>query len=191
MVDALDMLLRAVEEYRSRLLAVRTARQWACPTPCAEWNVRDVADHILGGNRFTILIVDGLPAERAMNTVIRGDFAGDPAQAFEVSSTAQLSALRRPGVLETMYEHPMGFLSGRQIARLRVSDLVVHAWDIARALGLPEELDHLLVMESIAVVEEFGEKSIAAGLFGSGKGGNLPENSTDQSRLLDMAGRRP
>ncbi len=185
------MLLRAAEEYRSRLRVVQTARQWACPTPCAEWTVRDVADHILGGNRFTVLIVDGLPADEAMHSVIRGDFAGDPDQAFEASSTAQLSALRRPGVLERMYEHPMGLLSGRQIARLRMSDLVVHAWDIARALGLPEELDHLLVMESIAVVQEFGEKFTAAGLFGSGKSGDLPENSTDQSRLLDLVGRRP
>lgn len=189
-MDALDTLLRAAEEYRSRLRAVQAARQWACPTPCAEWNVRDVADHILGGNRFTVLIVDGLPADEAMDTVIRGDFAGDPSPAFEASSTAQLSALRRPGVLERMYEHPMGLLSGRQIARLRMSDLVVHAWDIARALGLPEELDHLLVMESIAVVEEFGEKFTAAGLFGSGASGGLPEDSTDQSRLLDMVGRR-
>jgi uncharacterized protein (TIGR03086 family) len=150
-----------------------------------------VADHILGGNRFTVLIVDGLPADEAMHSVIRGDFAGDPDQAFEASSTAQLSALRRPGVLERMYEHPMGLLSGRQIARLRMSDLVVHAWDIARALGLPEELDHLLVMESIAVVQELGEKFTAAGLLGSGKSGDLPENSTDQSRLLDLVGRRP
>ncbi len=150
-----------------------------------------MADHVLGGNRFTVLIVDGLPADGAMDSVIRGDFAGDPGEAFDESSTAQLSALRRPGVLERMYEHPMGFLSGRQIARLRMSDLVVHAWDIARALGLPEELDRLLVTESIAVIEVFGEKFTAAGLFGSGASGVLPEDSTDQSKLLDMVGRRP
>jgi hypothetical protein len=73
-----------------------------------------------------------------------------------------------------MYEHPMGLLSGRQIARLRMSDLVVHAWDLARALGLPEGLDPLLVTESIAVVQAVGEKFIAAGFSVPGQVGSWP-----------------
>ena len=127
----MDTLRRAADEYRSRLLAVRTASQWASATPCHEWTVRDVADHILGGNRFTVLILGGLTPDAAMDDVTHGDYEGDPGQAFEESATAQPSASCRPGVLEKMYEHPMGLISGRQIARLRMIDMVVHAWDLA------------------------------------------------------------
>ncbi len=180
---------RARAEYRSRLWAVNAAWQWASPTPCDEWTVRDVADHILGGNRFTVLILGGLPSDAAMDRVTHGDFAGDPGRAFEQSSAEQLLAFGQPGVLERMYEHPMGLLSGRQIARLRMSDLVVHAWDLARALGLPEGLDPLLVTESIAVVQAVGETFIAAWFSGSGASGSLADDASDQSRLLDMVGR--
>jgi uncharacterized protein (TIGR03086 family) len=124
-----------------------------------------------------------------MDRVTHGDFAGDPGRAFEQSSAEQLLAFGQPGVLERMYEHPMGLLSGRQIARLRMSDLVVHAWDLARALGLPEGLDPLLVTESIAVVQAVGETFIAAWFSGSGASGSLADDASDQSRLLDMVGR--
>ena len=187
----MDTLRRATDEYCARLLAVQTASQWASPTPCDEWTVRDIADHILGGNRFTVLILGGLPPDAAMDHVIHGDYADDPGQAFEESATAQLSALGQPGVLERMYEHPMGLISGRQIARLRMSDMVVHAWDLARALGLAEGLDQELVTESIAVFEDVGETFTVAGFFGSGPSGMLAEDSSDQLRLLDMVGRRP
>lgn len=190
-MDAIEALKRASQQYRSRLSAVQTAWQWASPTPCDEWTVRDVADHILGGNRFTVLILGGLPSDAAMDRVTHGDFADDPARAYEQSSADQLSAFGQPGVLERMYEHPVGLLSGRQIARLRMSDLVVHAWDLARALGLPEGLDPLLVTESIAVIQAVGETFIAAGAFGSGPSGTLADDASDQTRLLDMVGRRP
>ncbi len=94
----MDTLRRATDEYCSRLLAVQTASQWASPTPCDEWTVRDVADHILGGNRFTVLILGGLAPDAAMDHVTHGDYADDPSQAFEESATAQLSAFGRPGV---------------------------------------------------------------------------------------------
>lgn len=190
-MHAIEALELASEEYRSRLWAVQAGWQWASPTPCDEWTVRDVADHILGGNRFTVLILGGLPSAAAMDRVTHGDFADDPGRAFEQSSADQLSAVGQPGVMERMYEHPMGLLSGRQIARLRMSDLVVHAWDLARALNLPERLDPQLVTESIAVVQAVGETFTAAGLFGPGPSGILPDDASDQLRLLDMVGRRP
>ena len=84
----------------------------------------------------------------------------------------------------------MGNISGRQVADLRMSDLVVHAWDLARALGLPEELDQRLVKESIRVFEAMGDTLNAAGVFGSGASGMVVGNASDQLRLLDMVGRR-
>jgi uncharacterized protein (TIGR03086 family) len=190
-VDAIDTLRLATEEYRSRLRAVHTAAQWASPTPCVKWTVRDVADHILGGNRFTVLVLGGLPPGAAMDDVRRGDFAQDPLRAFEVSAAQQLSEFNRPGVLERVFQHPAGMISGRQIAGLRMSDLVVHAWDLARALGLPEELDELLVTESIRVSQAMGETLTATGMLGSGESGIVADHSPDQLRLLDMVGRRP
>jgi hypothetical protein len=72
-----------------------------------------------------------------------------------------------------------------------MSDLVVHAWDLARALGLPEGLDQELVAESITVFETVAENPAASALFGPGASGTLMEDAPDQLRLLDIVGRRP
>ena len=37
-MDEVETLKRAREEYRSRLMEVQAAWQWASPTPCDEWN---------------------------------------------------------------------------------------------------------------------------------------------------------
>jgi len=190
-VDAIDALQRATEDYRSRLHKVHSPRQWESPTPCDQWTVRDVADHILGGNRFTVMILDGLAPAAAMDRVMHGDFVDEPIRAFDKSSSEQLAAFRQPGMLERLHQHPIGLISGRRLAALRMSDLVVHGWDLARALGLPEELDPELVTESIAVFGELAENPAAADFFGPGAGRTLPEGASDQSRLLDMVGRRP
>jgi uncharacterized protein (TIGR03086 family) len=190
-VDVIDALQRATEEYRSRMRKVHSSNQWESPTPCDRWTVRDVADHILGGNRFTVMILHGLAPDDAMDRVIHGDFADEPIRAFDKSSSEQLAAFRRPGVLDRLHQHPIGLISGRRIAALRMSDLVVHGWDLARALGLPEELDPDLVIESIAVFQELAENPAAADFFGPGASGTLPDGAPNQSKLLEMVGRRP
>ena len=137
------------------------------------------------------MILDGLAPAEAMDRVIHGDFADEPLRAFDKSSSEQLAAFRRPGVLDRLHQHPIGLISGWRIAALRMSDLVVHGWDLARALGLTEELDPELVTESITVFEELAENPAATDFFGPGAGGTLPEDASNQSRLLDMVGRRP
>jgi uncharacterized protein (TIGR03083 family) len=39
---------------------------WDRPTPCAEWTLRDLTEHVTGGNRFTIRILAGDNSEEAM-----------------------------------------------------------------------------------------------------------------------------
>src|SRR6478672_5062575 len=121
-VDAIRALRLAAGEYLSRLRLVQSESQWVCPTPCDQWTVRDVADHILGGNRFTVMILDGLAPAAAMDRVMHGDFADEPIRAFDKSSSEQLAAFRQPGMLERLHQHPIGLISGRRMAALRMSD---------------------------------------------------------------------
>ena len=53
-MDSLTLLRRAGDFYDRRLAAV-TADQWSMPSICDGWSVKDLADHVLGGNRFAAL----------------------------------------------------------------------------------------------------------------------------------------
>jgi uncharacterized protein (TIGR03083 family) len=65
-MDALTALTRATAEFERRL-AVVPAGRWHDPTPCEAWTVRDIADHITGGNRFAVLILGGAITPQAIS----------------------------------------------------------------------------------------------------------------------------
>ena len=83
-VEALAALTLATAEFERRL-AVVTPSRWQAPTPCEEWTVRDIADHITGGNRFAVLILGGASVDDAMRQVRSGNFSDDPMTAFHDS----------------------------------------------------------------------------------------------------------
>jgi len=109
--------------------------QWTLSTPCSDWNLTALIDHITGGNWFTVAILAAERAEDAM-TAGRERFGGrsaSPDTAIE-SLENQVVALLRPGALDRTWNHVAGDLSGRQILRLRLHDLIVHSWDVDEAL---------------------------------------------------------
>ncbi len=115
------------------------------PTPCSEWNLTALVDHITGGNWFTVAVLAGERAEDPM-TIAMKRFGGRSATGEEAlhSLTEQLIAFRRTEVLDRTWNHAVGDASGRTILRLRLHDLIVHSWDIQEALrpgaSVPDDL---------------------------------------------------
>ncbi|MEZ5377530.1 MAG: TIGR03086 family metal-binding protein [Acidimicrobiales bacterium] len=135
----LDPDLAALEHASERFAdAVRTIDlgDWQRPTPCEEWDVQALVDHVVGGNWFTTLILGGHAADEAMQqTMARfGDGSADVGQAVE-STVEQRSAFGQPHAFEQTWHHVAGELTGRQIIRLRLHDLIAHTWDLETALG--------------------------------------------------------
>lgn len=119
--------------------------QWELPTPCTDWDLTALVDHVVGGNWFTARVLAGETAERAIDLTM-AQFAGGSASQREAIESAreQLEAFGSAGVLDQTWHHVAGSLSGRQILQLRVHDLIVHTWDINEALSpsarVPDQL---------------------------------------------------
>lgn len=119
--------------------------QWNGATPCGDWDLRALVDHVTGGNWFTLAVLSRVTADDAL-TRAREQFAnGSPtARLAALSASEQHEAFLAPGVLDGTWHHVAGDLTGRTMLRLRLHDLIVHAWDINQSLGsvagLPEEL---------------------------------------------------
>ena len=52
-MDAIEALNRARHEFESRLVQV-SENQWELPTPCSEWTVSDLVNHVLLGTRMGV-----------------------------------------------------------------------------------------------------------------------------------------
>ena len=85
-MDELAALRLATDEFARRLAQV-PPDGWGAPTPCPDWSVRDLCDHLVGGNRFTVLVLGGAEWRTAVREVRDGDFTGDPAALVTASET--------------------------------------------------------------------------------------------------------
>jgi uncharacterized protein (TIGR03086 family) len=189
-VEPLDALTRATAGYRQRLVDVG-ADQWSEPSVCSGWSVKDVADHVLGGNRFAVALVDGASPAEALTRALAESFDGDPVARFVESADAQLAAFTRPGALDANVHHPEGDISGRTFLCYRVGDLLLHGWDIARSTGGDDRLDDELVPGVWREYQQLLGTSAGNGAFGTGPSGDVPDDAPLARHLLDLTGRTP
>jgi uncharacterized protein (TIGR03086 family) len=130
-VDRLATALEGTE----RLVAAVRDEQWAAPTPCAEWDVRALVGHLVGGNRMFARILDGealADARPAQGTDVLGN---DPVAAYQSAADLVVAAFGRPGVLDQVVAVPFGSVPGIVALHLRITEVLVHGWDLARATG--------------------------------------------------------
>ena len=189
-MEPLDALARANSGYERRLVAV-DAGDWDQPSVCEGWSIRDLVDHVLGGNRFAVALLAGQSADDALAYALQLGFDGDPVVLHRDSAAAQHEAFAAAGALERIVAHPAGELDGRVFLALRLGDLVLHGWDLARSLGADDNLDEELVPAVWAAYQPILGAADEHHAFGGGSSGTVPDDAPLALRLLDLTGRRP
>jgi uncharacterized protein (TIGR03086 family) len=114
------------------------------PTPCPDWTIRHLVSHVIEGNRrFTALLQQRTPRpvapERAIAT------AGSLREEFLAGLPGLLAAFDAPGALLEPVRLPIGRVPGSVALQARITDILVHTWDLAGALrvassDVPEDL---------------------------------------------------
>jgi len=136
----LDLLARVSSDFELLCASIRDP-QWSLPTPCTEWNLEQLLDHVIGGNRFTTRILAGESADAAMaETVASFGERHEPRAAALESINEQLLAFDEPGVPDRTFHHVAGELTGREVLRIRLHELIIHSWDIAQAVDPPASI---------------------------------------------------
>ena len=155
---SLDQLSEAAEE-ADRLVAAVRPGEWDAPTPCADWDVRALVGHLTGGNRHLAAALRGGAAGDARNNArvgAEGD-DGDAAAAHRASVDDLLAAARAPGALERTVSIPFGTVPAALALHLRLTEFLVHGWDVARATGRPPRFPEPVVEQELA----FGRAALA------------------------------
>ena len=132
-IDDLATVLTAT----AKLVAAVNRDQWSAATPCQEWNVRELVNHMVIGHRLFTGILRGEAAVTpgALDPTSGDTLGDDPTATYQAATEHLLTAFRRPGVLEQVFEVPAGTVPGSAAAHLRAVDELVHGWDLALATG--------------------------------------------------------
>lgn len=179
----------AQELFGARVHAVRDD-QWEEGTPCAEWTVRDLVNHLVSEQ----LWVQPLVRDRAMieevGEVYDGDLLGSrPADSWDTAARAAREALTAPGALDRTVHLSYGDTPVTAYCAQMTADLVVHAWDLSRAIGADERLPPDLVDFTVREVTPYAGALAESGLFAPPV---PPQPAADpQTKLLCLLGRRP
>jgi uncharacterized protein (TIGR03086 family) len=186
-VDVVGLHGRTVAEFSARVASVG-ADQWAAPTPCVGWDVRQLVNHVAGEDRWTVPLLAGQTIAD-VGDALDGDLLGDdPLAAVQAAADAAVTSVAaevpKAGTVQLSYGEESSVEYTHQLA----ADHLIHAWDLAVATGGDPSLDPELVA---AVAEWFAEREElyrGAGAIGP----RVAVVGDDaQSRLLGAFGRDP
>src|SRR5262245_718008 len=171
-----------------------TDDQLTKPTPCADWTVGDLLDHIGG-----FVVAFTAAAKKDMGDVTAqapsadvSRLVGDWRTRFPRDLAALSDAWEDPSASTGMTRAGGVELPGEVAALVVMDELVVHGWDLARATGQPYESDTGSLEAALAFVEQFsapGQEAQRAGLFGPVV--SVPDTVPPLHRLVALAGRDP
>jgi uncharacterized protein (TIGR03086 family) len=134
----LDDLQRAC---RSTSLLVDTVpvSDFELPTPCADWDVRGLIEHIVGATDYFADVAEhgASPEDKVWPTYTDGELAG----AFTSHATRLVQAFSRPGALERPMTLPIGDVPGSTCIAVATGEIFQHGWDLAAATGRPDDVD--------------------------------------------------
>jgi uncharacterized protein (TIGR03086 family) len=123
------------------LVRTVSAGQWHDPTPCAGWDVRTLVNHVVGENRWAVPLFAGQTVADVGDR-LDGDLLGeDPIKAWDVSAADACDTVDHPGAMTATVHLSFGDFSGEEYANQLFADLLIHGWDLARAIGADEHLD--------------------------------------------------
>jgi uncharacterized protein (TIGR03086 family) len=184
-MNGAEALERSGRGFRQRLVEVESD-DWARPTPCDEWSVRDLVNHVVGGNFRYVMILAGEPADAVVRTREQDWLGSDPLVSFDDGLARVTESFSVPGILAAAVRHPKsGAMTAAQLRVLRVNELTVHAWDLARAIDSDDRLDERVVSWLLERLEPLRS---TVGLSEPGPADDLPAASP-QGSLLRLVGR--
>jgi uncharacterized protein (TIGR03086 family) len=167
--------------------AVRSGEgKWDRPSPCAAWDARGVLEHVIGFHDMLLLRPLGLKPDRPRE---------DPQRRWMLTFEALRKAFGREDLFERVIEvpavgtRPATQLDARTLVPRLTQDVLVHTWDLARAVGAGDRLDPGWCTRFFERLPGDPDALSASGMFAPPIA--IDENADVQSKLLARLGRDP
>jgi uncharacterized protein (TIGR03086 family) len=155
--EVIDRLNRMVAGFDDRVQAT-PADRWASPAPCEDWTATDVVAHVSGN-------LAGIAAALTGTEPVAFD-PDDPVGSWTSVRDRALAAVETAD-LATEVPGPFGPMPAEQlIGRLVCTDVMVHTWDLARAVGGDERLNQDDIAQAYSGLKPMDAMIRQPGVFG-------------------------
>ena len=194
MTNPVEMLRKTTLRVKEVVAGVEQS-QAQDPTPCSQWDVRGLLNHLIGGLEFTAGSIAGNPPNLriadADSSYIDEQDVAVLIEAYHTVLDRVLQSASEPGALGGIVSTPyFGEMPVSQIFVGTTMDQFIHGWDLAKATGQDTALDAGLV--------EFASGMLSSGSADMGRQAGfigpeitVPDNSSPQDKLIAYMGRQP
>lgn len=186
-LDALDALDVAHAGFRDALVCARS-EHLDLPTPCPAWSVRDLLNHVIGGELRYAMLLAGAITTDVEQTRAADHLGSNPLAACDDVWSRLRQAFRATGALDRTVHHRGGERTGRDLLLMRCVEEAVHGWDLACAIGVRPTTNAELAASLEASIG--ANRHLWARPGGAlGGPGNPAAGSSPLDRLLTATGR--
>ena len=183
----LRLIPAALELFGERVHQVPASR-WDASTPCTDWSVRDLVNHVTGEQLWAPHLLRGETLEQVGDRY-DGDVLGDdPRTTWDEAAARALEAWRTLAREGLEVHTSVGLMPVEEYAEQMHLDLVVHGWDLARGAGLDATIPDEAAAHVLAHVEPRIDDYSGYGIFAPPV---AVESDSAGDRLLGMLGRDP
>lgn len=179
--------LAQAQQLAHQVMSNVTPEQMELATPCAEWNVGQLIDHMVGANHWGLGAMQGTPpsADGA------GSCEGDYCSTYQESAQACLSAFQEEGALDKMVNPGFGDMPGAAMLGLMLTDTFQHTWDLATATGQDNDLSPEMAQQILSASQQSIQDSFRSeegSIFGMEQ--QAPEGANAATQLAAFLGRQ-
>jgi uncharacterized protein (TIGR03086 family) len=184
--DIRDLYVRALKQFGQKVHAVGED-QWANATPCAEWDVRALVNHLVNENLWVPPLLEGRTIEEVGDRFDGDQLGTDPDGAWEASADGAIAAVADPAAMRRTVHLSYGDRPAIDYVNEMFIDLAIHGWDLARGIGADEAIDPEFVEVLYTRAAPMEDDLKSYGVYG-GKV-TPPEAADPQTKLLAIFGR--
>jgi uncharacterized protein (TIGR03086 family) len=139
-MELLELYRRSLTEFTGRVSKVRDD-QWTAPTPCDDWDVRTLVNHVVYEDRWALPLFQGATLAEVGDR-FEGDLLGsDPAGNAREAADESARELATPGALDRTVHLSFGDTPISEYVNQLVAEHIVHGWDLAVAIGADTRMD--------------------------------------------------
>jgi uncharacterized protein (TIGR03086 family) len=179
-----ELLEAAATGFGSRLRAV--GDRWSAPTPDDEWDVRTLVNHVTGELLWLVPMLEGKTIAD-VGDALDGDVLGDdPIATWDGAITVASAVIEGVDPSTTVHLSYGDRTADAYLAEVG-ADVLIHTWDLARAIDADDRLDPALVEAVAAWFPAVEPMWRGAGVIADRV--RVPDGADAQTALLAAFGR--
>ncbi|MGK2929614.1 MAG: TIGR03086 family metal-binding protein [Acidimicrobiales bacterium] len=184
---AVELFVESIGRFADRVDDIADD-DWGNQTPCAEWGVRVLVNHVCNEQLWAPHLVAGETLDQVGDRY-DGDVLGDdPKAAFRRAVEGSIAAFAGAD-LDGIVHLSFGDVPCRVYLEQMLTDAEVHGWDLAEGLGEPTELEPETASFLLPTMEAQADLIRSSGMFGDSV--PVDDDADDATKLLALLGRDP